>query len=173
MNRSLQYANLIGVVALTVLCVFQWKANRRVNMEASALEKTRLELTSKVEEHEKTIKGQVADLETFREQLSLATRSLKETETKLTKAGREIAQLETEREQLKASVTNWAAAVTARDERLKEGNARIKQLGEEMNANIRKFNELAETHGKLVKDWNEQQARLAAMRTNSAKAASP
>lgn len=42
-----------------------------------------------------------------------------------------------------------------------------------MNANIRKFNALAETHGKLVKDWNEQQARLAAMRTNSAKAASP
>ena len=173
MNRSLQYANLIGVAALAVLCVIQWSANRRVNLEASALEKARQELTSKVEEHEKTIKGQVTDLDTFREQLSLATTSLKETETKLAKAGREIAQLETEREQLKASVTNWAAAVTARDERLKEGNERIKQLGEEMNANIRKFNELAETHGKLVKDWNEQQARLAAMRTNSAKAASP
>lgn len=171
MNRFLQYANLIGVAALAVLCVIQWKANRRVNLEASALEKTRQELTSKVAEHEKTIKGQVADLDTFREQLSLATTSLKETETKLTKAGRENVQLEAEREQLKISVTNWAAAVTARDERIKEANDRLKKLGEDLNASIRKFNELAETHGKLVKDWNDQQAKLAAMKTNSAKAA--
>ena len=173
MNRFLQYANLIGVIALAALCVFQWSANRRVNLEASALEKTRLELTAKVAEHEKTIKGQAADLDTFREQLSLATTSLKETETKLTKAGREIGQLEGEREQLKISVTNWAAAVTARDERIKEANDRLKQLGEELNASIRKFNELAETHGRLVKDWNDQQAKLAAMKTNTAKAASP
>lgn len=173
MNRFLQYANLIGVAALAVLCVFQWKANRRVNLEASAQEKTRLELTSKVEEHEKTIKGQATDLDTFREQLSLATTSLKKAETKLAKAGREIAQLESEREQLKASVTNWAASVSARDERLKEGNGRIKQLGEDLNATVRKFNELAETHGKLVKNWNDQQEKLAAMKTNSAKVATP
>jgi chromosome segregation ATPase len=173
MNRFLQYANLIGVAALAVLCVIQWSANRRVNLEASALEKTRLDLTAKVAEHEKTIKGQAADLDTFREQLTLATTSLKETENKLTKAGREIARLEAEREQLKASVTNWAAAVTARDERIKEANDRLKQLGEQLNVSIRKFNELAETHGKLVKDWNDQQAKLAAMKTNSAKAASP
>jgi len=173
MNRFVQYANLIGVVALAVLCVVQWSANRRVNLEASALEKTRLDLTAKVAEHEKTIKGQAADLDTFREQLTLATTSLKETETKLTKAGREIVQLEGEREQLKISVTNWAAAVTARDERIKEANDRLKQLGEDLNASIRKFNELAETHGKLVKNWNDQQEKLAAMKTNTAKAAAP
>lgn len=173
MNRFLQYANLIGVAALAVLCVFQWSLNRRVNLEASALEKTRLELTAKVAEHEKTIKGQTADLDTFREQLTLATSSLKETETKLSKSGREIGQLESEREQLKASVTNWAAAVTARDERIKEANDRLKQLGEDLNASIRKFNELAETHGKLVKAWNDQQEKIAAVKTNSAKAATP
>lgn len=173
MNRFLQYANLIGVLALAALCAFQWNVNRRVNLEASALEKTRLELNTKLAEHEKTIKGQAADLDTFREQLSLATTSLKETETKLAKAGREIAQLETEREQLKASVTNWAAAVTARDERIKEANERIQQLGTDLNASIRKFNELGETHSQLVKNWNDQQERLAAMKTNTAKAATP
>ncbi len=173
MNRFLQYANLIGVTALAILCVIQWSANRRVNLEANALEKTRLDLTAKVTEHEKTIKGQAADLDTFREQLTLATTSLKETETKLTRAGREIVQLEGEREQLKIRVTNWAAAVTARDERIKEANDRLKQLGEDLNASIRKFNELAETHGKLVKDWNDQQAKLAAMRTNGARANTP
>ena len=84
-----------------------------------------------------------------------------------------IVQLEGEREQLKISVTNWAAAVTARDERIKEANDRLKQLGEDLNASIRKFNELAEVHGKLVKNWNDQQEKLAALKTNSAKATSP
>ena len=173
MNRTLQFANLLGVAALAVLCVLQWNANRRVNLEASALEKVRIEQSAKIEQQEKNIKGQAADLDNFREQLALGSAALKETDAKLAKAGREIGQLESEREQLKASVTNWAAAVTLRDERIKEGNERIKQLGEEMNASIRKFNELAEAHGKLVKDWNEQQAKLAAMKTNSAKTATP
>ena len=74
-----------------------------------------------------------------------------------------------EREQLKISVTNWAAAVTARDERIKEGNERIRQLGEDLNASIRKFNELAEAHSRLVKNWNDQQAKIAAMQSNNAK----
>ena len=34
-------------------------------------------------------------------------------------------------------------------------------------------NELAETHSKLVKDWNDQQAKLAAMKTNNARATTP
>ena len=173
MNRFLQFANLLGVAALAVLCVMQWNANRRVNLEASSLEKTRLEQTARIEQQEKNIKGQAADLDHFREQLTLGSAALKETETKLAQAVREIVQLAAEREQLKASVTNWAAAVTLRDERIAKGNERIRQFGEDLNANIRKFNELAESHGKLVKNWNDQQAKLAAMRTNSAKATAP
>jgi chromosome segregation ATPase len=173
MNRLLQYANLIGVIVLVVLCAIQWSANRRANLDVNALEKTRLELTEKVGQQGRDIKAQAADLDAFREQLALATSSLKETETKLAQAGRDIAQLETEREQLKISVTNWVAAVTARDQRIKEGNERIQKLGDDLNASIRKFNELAEVHTKLVKDWNDQQAKLAAMRTNTAKPTSP
>ncbi len=173
MNRTLQFANLIGVAALAVLCFMQWNANRRVNLEASALEKVRIEQSAQIEQQEKNIKGQAADLDNFREQLALGSAALKETDAKLAKAGREIGHLESEREQLKSSVTNWAAAVTLRDERIKEGNERIRQLGEDLNASIRKFNELAETHGKLVKNWNDQQEKLAAMKANSAKATSP
>ncbi|HXG46955.1 MAG TPA: hypothetical protein VNO52_04975 [Methylomirabilota bacterium] len=173
MNRFLQYANLAGVTALAVLCGFQWSLNRRLNLEANSLEKTRLNLIAKVTEHEQTIHGQAADLETFRAQLTLTTTSLKETEARLAGARREVAQLEAEREQLQTTVTNWAAAVAARDQRLREANARLKQLGEELSASIRKFNQLAETHGALVRAWNDQQAKLAAMRTNSAAATTP
>ena len=53
MNRSLQYANLLVVAALAVLCVMQWNANRRVNLEAGALEKTRIEQAAQIEQQEK------------------------------------------------------------------------------------------------------------------------
>jgi chromosome segregation ATPase len=170
MNRLLQYTNLFGVAALAALCIVQWSANRRANLEARDLEKARLELTSRVERQEKDIKGQAADLESFREQFARSIAARKGTEIKLAKTEHQITQLEVEREQLKSSITNWAAAVAARDERLKEGNERIRQLGEDLNASIRKYNELGERHAKLVKDWNDQQAKLAAMRTNSASA---
>ena len=58
--------------------------------------------------------------------------------------------------------------VAARDERLKDGNERIRRLGEELNASIRDYNELGERHAKLVQEWNDQQARLTAMHTNGA-----
>jgi chromosome segregation ATPase len=173
MNRFLQYANLTGVVALAVLCVLQWSANRRLNVEAGSLEKTRLKLAAEVGQQQKELTGRAADLDHFREQLARTSLALKETETKLASAGRELARLEAERTQLKVGATNWAAAVAARDERLKEGNERLRQLGEDLNASIRKYNELAEANGKLVKDWNDQQAKLAATRTNSTKPASP
>lgn len=156
MNRFLQYANLIGVAALAVLCAVQWSANRRVNLEARGLEKARLELTAKVDQQAKDIKGQAADLDTFREQLSFATRSLKEAELKLAKAGREIGQLEIEREQLKTSVTNWAAAVAARDERLKEVSTQLQKLAVERNETVARFNELAMKHEQAVTALNER-----------------
>lgn len=173
MNRLLQSVNLVGVLALSALCVFQWSVNRGVHREASALEKTRLDLTATLAEREKAIQGQAQDLDNFREQISRAATSRQEAETRLSQAARELAQLEAEREQLKASVTNWAAAVTARDERIREANERIRDLGGDLNTRTRKFNELAEAHAQLVKNWNDQQEKLAALKTNSAKPTAP
>ena len=54
---------------------------------------------------------------------------------KLRMAGRDVRQLTSERDQLKTSVTNWAAAVTVRDERLKEADARFRRLSDELIPN--------------------------------------
>ena len=70
-------------------------------------------------------------------------------------------QLASQRDALKASVTNWAGAVASRDERLKEANVRIRQLADDLNASIRKFNDLATNHNAVVKELNELRARLA------------
>jgi hypothetical protein len=60
-------------------------------------------------------------------------------------------QLTLERDRLKAAITNWANAVVVRDERMKEANTRIEQLADDLNASIRKYNELATNRNAAVK----------------------
>ena len=63
MNRILHIFNLLGVIVLAGVCIYQWRINREVNLEANRLEKLRIEHTAKIEEQEKTIAGYVAELD--------------------------------------------------------------------------------------------------------------
>lgn len=152
MNRFLQWFNLAGVLALAVLCVLQWRMNRQLNLDLNAAEKTRQQQAARLDEQEKRLKGGASDLDGFREQLTRATTSLKETETKLAALDRQVKQLTNERDQLKTSVTNWAAAVSARDAQLKQAGTDLKKLAEDRNAAVLKFNELAAKQNELVKE---------------------
>ena len=162
MTRLIQVANLIGVLALTALCAWQWLHNRSLNVAFNDTERARLQLVEKVEQQAKDLQGKAADLDDLRERLLQTNNQLKETAEKLGQTERRLVQLEAEREQLKASITNWVQAVAVRDEQIQKGNTQLKELMADRNQVVEKFNELAERHGKLVKDWNEQQARLAA-----------
>ena len=115
MNRILHWFNLAGVLALAVLCVLQWRMNRQLNLDLNTVEKTRQQQAARLHDQEKRLKGGASDLDGFREQLTRATSALKETETKLATLEGQVKQLTNERDQLKTSVTNWAAAVAARD----------------------------------------------------------
>jgi uncharacterized coiled-coil DUF342 family protein len=66
-----------------------------------------------------------------------------------------------ERNRLESSVSNWAAAVTARDERLSEAARQVGALVAERDEAVKRFNDLAERHNRLAKEWNELQSRLA------------
>jgi chromosome segregation ATPase len=72
-------------------------------------------------------------------------------EQKVTSTESANQQLALERDQLKAAITNWANAVAARDERMKEANTRIEQLAADLNASIRKYNELATNRNAAAK----------------------
>ncbi len=170
MNRALPLLNLLGVLLLAGLCVVQWRDNRRLNLEAADLTRIRHEQAAKLEEQTKTITGLSADLDSFRTRLKDASEMVKVTDTKLRPLDREVRQLALERERLKASITNWSAAVTARDERLKEFADQAQELAAARNEAVTKFNELAEKHNAVVKDLNEARARLAAQ-TNAPAAA--
>ncbi len=152
MTRFLQWFNLVGVLALAALCVQQWRINRHLNHEFNEACKLCLSHSQNLGEKDRKLKSAAADLEVFRDQLTRATASLKETETKLAALDRQVKQLTNERDQLKTSVTNWAAAVTARDTQLKQAGADLKMLADDRNATVLKFNELAARQNDLVKE---------------------
>jgi chromosome segregation ATPase len=167
MNRVLQVLNLVGVLALAALCVLQWRANRAVNLEATGLEKIRLDQAARLAEQEKSLKGLTADLDAFRDQLGATHENLRAAEAKVATLERDTRQLTAERDQLKAAVEKWAEAVAARDARLAELDRQVRQLAADRNDAVRQFNELAEKYNAVVKDLNEARARRAGPSTNA------
>lgn len=155
MSRRLQIVNLLGVLALATLCVFQWQRDRRLNHQLGANEKIRQAQEQQLAENAKTISGLTDDLTQFKSDYTTARTELKELQDKLRAAERENTQLIRERDQLKDSVTNWAAAVAARDERLTEANARLRELAGQLNEAVGKFNALATNYNTIVEELNK------------------
>jgi chromosome segregation ATPase len=161
MNRILAWINLGGVLVLAGLCVFQWRANRDLNLQVNALETTRLAQSAKLDEQSEKLRGLAADLDRFREQLAATTLAKNDMEEKLRASERLAARLTGQRDQLKAAIVQWTAAVTTRDDRLREANISITDLGARLNDTIAKYNALAATHNVLVKQVNEARAAAA------------
>lgn len=164
--KRLGWINLFGVLALTVLCVVQWQRDRNLNLEVNRRERERLAQSDKIAEQEKAASELSADLASFKERFKEAHAVAQETRTALRKLEQENTQLLREREQLKSSVTNWAAAVTARDQSLRETTARLSdsvlkfnELGSNYNASIKRFNELATNYNSVVTQLNELRTR--------------
>lgn len=154
MSRRLQFFNLIGVVALAGLCVFQWRADRRLNLEVGRLEKMRIDNEQKIIEQQKTADGLGRDLAFFKEQFNQAHTDLAEVKGKLREEESLNERLQNERDQLRESITNWTQAVAERDARLKEANERIGELADKLNGAIRKYNELASNYNGVVGELN-------------------
>ncbi len=160
MNRTLTLLNLFGVLALTGLCILQWRTNRTLNLDVNRLEQTNLSQAARLDDQSKNLRDLTADLDHFRGQLGTTTLSQKDTEDKLRTSEHLAAQLAGERDQLKESIAQWAAAVTARDERLTEANARITDLAARLNDTVAKYNALVATHNDLVKQLNDARSAV-------------
>lgn len=168
MNRGWQFLNFLGVAVLAVICAVQWRRDGLLNQDVNRLEKTRLEQTAKIAEQEKTARGLADDLAGFKEQLTRVQRESEENRKKLQETERENHLLTDAREQLQASITNWEAAVTLRDDRLKTANERITEFADRLNASIGKYNELASNYNVVVKDLNETRLAQAQAQAHAA-----
>jgi hypothetical protein len=166
MNRHLEKLNLLGVVILAVLCVAQWKINRDTNLQLASAQKFQQEQTTKIAEQEKVIQNHLADLETFRVQLTSAKASEKELEKKFAESDGANRELVNERDQLKASITNWAAAVETRDQQLRLAATNLQSLVQSRDEAIEKYNDLARRHNELVSDINRSRTNAIAAATN-------
>jgi hypothetical protein len=162
MNKLLEKVNLIGVLALAVLCVAQWKINRATNLELHSAQKKHQEQASTIEENKKTIAGNLADLESFRVQLTSVTKSEKELSAKNRDLELKERDLTLENEALKSAITNWAAAVETRDQQLRQAATNIQSVAQSRDEAIDKYNELAKRHNQLVAEVNQSRTNTVA-----------
>ena len=153
--KRLLWINFLGVLMLSVLCVVQWQRDRQLNLQVNRLEKMRIDQEEKLSEQQKAAAGLASDLSRFKDQFKQAHTEATESRTALRKREQENAQLLRERDQLKASVTNWTAAVTTRDETLREVNERLRETATRLNESVLKFNELATNYNASVKRFND------------------
>lgn len=172
MSRALTWLNLAGVAVLAVLCAFQWRANRALNLDVNALRKTGYAQTTRIAEQDKALAGLAADLEGFRGQITRAHAELRDTVEKLHASETAAARLHAERDQLRESLGRWTAAVQERDERLAEANDRIREAGARLTEAVEKFNDLAARYNERTAQLNELTTQYNAIveQLNSARA---
>jgi chromosome segregation ATPase len=151
MKGRLKYLNLLGVLALAVLCIAQWQRDRHLNLELGRLDQLRLQQAAKIDEQAGLLKGLDEDLNQLKTSLTNEQSLRSQVEEKAVSTENANQQLALERDQLKVAITNWANAVALRDERMKEANTRIEQLAADLNASIRKYNELATNRNAAAK----------------------
>ena len=160
LNRVLIVLNATGVVALSALCVAQWRTNARLNLDVIVREKAQREQAAKLDESAKALKGCTDDLENFRQQIIRTHSSLKDKEIQLADAEQRLRQLAAERDQFKTAMEKWQAAIALRDQRLQGASAQIQKLAADRNEAVVRFNELAEKHNAAVKNLNTAIARI-------------
>ena len=151
MNGRLKYMNLFGALALAALCIAQWQRDRRLNLEVGRLDQVRLQQGAKIDEQAGLLKGLNEDLGQLKTSLGIEQSLRSQAEQKVVSTENANLQLGLERDQLKAAITNWANAVALRDERMKEAITRIEQLAADLNASIRKYNELITNRNAAVR----------------------
>ena len=78
---------------------------------------------------------------------------------RVTELEAQLAAVTRERDQLRATLDKWVAAVTERDAALKQADKEIQALVSERDGAVAKFNELAGKYNSLVKDWNAAQGQ--------------
>jgi chromosome segregation ATPase len=162
MNRLLEKLNLLGVLALVALCVVQWRINRAMHLELKSAQTLHQEQAKKISDHESTVRGQAADLETFRAQLTGTKAAEKDLRAKYSESEKSNRQLVAERDQLKSSLGEWQAAVAARDEQLRAASTNLQALAIERDRAIEKHNEVAKRMNELVAQANLAASNAAA-----------
>jgi len=137
MRTALTCLNFLGVFVLAVLLCIQWRINSRLEADDLRLDQLRIEQSAKIADQDISLKQNAADLDDFRQRLSMSESSLKSAIIERDKLAELV-------DQLKKMLDQWKAAVAARDQA-------IQQLIAQRNDAITKFNALADKYNASVK----------------------
>jgi chromosome segregation ATPase len=162
MNRRLLYLNFLGVLALAVLCVLQWRQDSHLNLDLNHADQVCLDQSTVLNDQTNQLQGLHADLDQFKTSLMAEQKQLALTETRLHAAENTNDLLSAECDQLKVAVTNWMDAVKLRDQRITEANHRIESLSADLNNAIQKFNTLVTNYNSVVTNYNSVAQELKA-----------
>jgi chromosome segregation ATPase len=154
MKPGLHYSNLLGVLALALLCVLQWQHDRRLNLQLNQSERLRGEQAAKIGELEAAQKGLNEDLGQIKQAFSAKERAGAQAEHELALNLGTNQLLKAEQERLKSALSNYAQTVAIQNERIKEANHRIEGLASNLNESIRKFNDLVTNYNGVVGELN-------------------
>lgn len=161
MNTILNILNFVGVLLLAALCSAQWHTNNQLLARANDLEQVRQQQADKLDQEDKTIKTNAADLESTRDQL-------KDAQTKVASLTAERNQLSSERDQYKANLEKWMASVTQFNNALKERNAQYQtamtnyqKAMVDRNDAVTRLNDLTNKYNTVVKELNTRNAAAA------------
>jgi len=159
MNRWMTYLNFAGVLVLTVLCMIQWQANSQFNAQLNRANQTRIDQAAKLADEETTLNQNATDLADLRQRLSLAEADLKDVQNKLAASEQQGKDLIALRDQLKATLDKWEAAIADRDRALKQAGDQIQTLSSARNQDVAKFNDLADKYNAVVKQLNDARGK--------------
>jgi len=150
MNQFLKYLNFLGILALALLCAGQWKTNSWLNAQLFTWHEKSNQQAVTITQQAQTLKENAADLDDFRQRLTLA-------ESQLTKAETDLVTTRQQRDHLAALRDKLLAAVTQRDQVIKEQTDGLNKqvdsihlLEHERDQAIVKFNDLVTKYNALV-----------------------
>ena len=154
MKPGLQHFNLLGVLALALLCVVQWQHDRRLNLQLNQSERLRREQATRIGDLEAAQKGLNEDLGQIKQAFSAKQRAGAQVDHELALNLSTNQLLRAEQERLKSALTNYTQTVAIQNERIKEANHRIEDLASNLNESIRKFNDLVTNFNGVVGELN-------------------
>lgn len=123
--KSLRLWNLLGVVLLSILCATQWRANSRLDHERHRLEERVEEQNRQAEILKAASDRSALDLAELKRMYTQAASDLAATTVDLDLAGQHGRRLELQLHEMRLTLTNWMAAVRARDLQIRDANQRL------------------------------------------------
>jgi chromosome segregation ATPase len=176
MSANLHRLNFVLLLALGVLCAFQWSTEKSARSRIGTLLKAHEDLTHRLGEQTESLRASNQDLEAFRTQILGLKSQVDGQAVTIRTQNSQIARLDTVEASLTRQLETWKKAVDEYREAVKARDAQITTLVEQRdrfyeankvsiqraNAAVASLNDLNEKYSDVVTRYNDLAAKTQA-----------